>query len=62
LYSSPNLPTDIILKYNLANSKGFSLLQTVNNLQAGAPIPLTFLDVARTIPNKFGISSFIVQD
>jgi hypothetical protein len=62
LYSSPNLPTDITLKYDLANSKGFNLLQAANNLQAGAPALLTFLDAAGTIPDKFSVSGFIVQD
>ncbi|KAL9563959.1 hypothetical protein ACKAV7_011994 [Fusarium commune] len=62
LYSSPNLPTDVTLKYDLANSKGFNLLQAANNRQAGAPAPLTFLDAAGTIPDKFGVSGFMVQD
>ncbi|RKK65702.1 hypothetical protein BFJ69_g16058 [Fusarium oxysporum] len=62
LYSSPNLPTDVTLKYDLANSKGFNLLQAANNPQAGAPAPLTFLDAAGTIPDKFGVSGFMVQD
>jgi hypothetical protein len=62
LYSSPNLPTDVTLKYDLANSKGFNLLQAANNPQAGAPAPLTFLDAAGKIPDKFGVSGFMVQD
>ncbi|KAH7204948.1 hypothetical protein AU210_012374 [Fusarium oxysporum f. sp. radicis-cucumerinum] len=62
LYSSPNLPTDVTLKYDLAKSKGFNLLQAANNPQAGAPAPLTFLDAAGTIPDKFGVSGFMVQD
>ncbi|KAH7019569.1 hypothetical protein EDB80DRAFT_561220 [Ilyonectria destructans] len=62
LYSSPNLPTEVTLKYDLANSKGFNLLQATNNPQAGAPAPLTFLDAAGTIPDKFGVSGFMVQD
>ncbi|KAL9561840.1 hypothetical protein ACKAV7_014102 [Fusarium commune] len=44
------------------NNKGFNLLQAANNLQAGAPAPLTSLDAAGTIPDKFGVSGFIVQD
>ncbi|KAM0425564.1 hypothetical protein ACHAPT_009095 [Fusarium lateritium] len=62
LYSSPNLPEGVTLAYNVANSKGFMLLQPGNNPQAGAPAPLTFLDAAGTIPDKFGVSGFMVQD
>jgi hypothetical protein len=46
----------------LANSAGYQLLQPGNNPQAGAPAPLTFLDVNNTIPDNFGVSGFIVQD
>jgi hypothetical protein len=62
LYSSPNLPTDVTLAYNTANSTGFQLLQPGNNPQKGAPAPLTFLDAAGTIPDHFGVSGFMVQD
>ncbi|KAM5349012.1 hypothetical protein ACJ41O_008835 [Fusarium nematophilum] len=62
LYSSPNLPQDVTLKYDLANSKGFMPLQPGNNPQAGAPAPLTFLDAAGTKPDRFGVSGFVVQD
>lgn len=62
LYSSPNLPTDVTLQYDLADSKGFQPLQSANNPQVGAPAPLTFLDAANTKPDKFGVSGFMVQD
>jgi hypothetical protein len=62
LYSSPNLPTNVTLDYNLAQSTGFDLLQAGNNPQAGAPAPLAFLDAANTMQDMFGVSGFIVQD
>ncbi len=62
LYSSPNLPTNVTLAYNLANSTGYQLLQPLNNPQAGAPAPLTFLDAANTMVDPYGVSGFIVQD
>jgi len=62
LYSSPNLPSNVTLGYNLTDSSGFLPLQTANNPQAGAPAPLTFLDAANTLPDKFGVSGFSVQD
>ncbi len=62
LYSSPNLPTNVTLAYNLANSTGFELLQPANNPQAGALAPLTTLDQAGKLPDKYGVSGFTVQD
>ena len=50
LYSSPNLPTNVTLVYDLSNktglgfSMGYQLLQTGNNPQVGAEAPFTFLD------------------
>lgn len=62
LYSSPNLPSNVTLDYDLYNSTGYDLLQTVNNPQAGAPVPFTYLDVNNTIPDIYGVSGFMVQD
>jgi hypothetical protein len=60
LYSSPNLPTDVTLWYNLTGSVGFQKLGT--NPQAGGSAPLTFRDTAMTIPDPFGVSGFTTQD
>ncbi len=62
LYSSPNLPSNVTLAYDLNNSAGFDLLQAANNPQAGAPVPLTFYDTAGKKPDPHGVSGFIVQD
>jgi len=62
IYSSPNLPTNVTLAYDTANSKGFQLLQPGNNPQAGAPAPLTFLDLNNTMADNYGVSGFAVQD
>lgn len=68
LYSSPNLPTGVTLVYDLKNatglgfSVGYQLLQQMNNPQAGAEAPLTFLDAANTKPDPFGVSGFLSQD
>ncbi|KAK6515758.1 hypothetical protein TWF281_004348 [Arthrobotrys megalospora] len=62
IYSSPNLPAGVNLDYNLALSKGFMPLQATNNPQNGTAAPLTFLDAANTIPDRFGVSGFVVQD
>lgn len=68
LYSSPNLPTDVTLVYDLHNatglglSVGFQTLQPGNNPQAGGGAPLTFLDAANTKPDPFGVSGFLSQD
>ena len=62
LYSSPNLPTNVTLAYDTADSTGFELLQPTNNPQAGALAPLTTLDQAGNLPDKFGVSGFTVQD
>ncbi len=62
LYSSPNLPTNVTLAYDLANSSGFQFLNSSNNPQGGALAPLTFLDAANTKPDKFGVSGFMVID
>jgi hypothetical protein len=62
LYSSPNLPTDVTLKYDLAGSKGFQTLDPGNNPQAGGDAPLTFLDQAGTKVDKFGVSGVVFRD
>ncbi|KAK6503694.1 hypothetical protein TWF481_008698 [Arthrobotrys musiformis] len=62
LYSSPNLPSDVNLAYNLDLSQGFLPLDPKNNPQNGSAAPLTFLDAANTIPDRFGVSGFMVQD
>lgn len=62
LYSSPNLPSNVTLAYDLKKSSGYQLLQTVNNPQAGANVPLTFLDSASTKQDIYGVSGFIVID
>jgi len=64
LYSSPNLPSGVTLSYDLNNNKsiGFAPLQATNNPQAGGLAPLTFLDVANTKVDKFGVSGFITKD
>jgi len=60
LYSSPNLPSDVTLDYNLALSSGFQLLQAANNPQGGAGAPTTVLDNEN--PDPFGVSGFLQQD
>ncbi|KIV99815.1 uncharacterized protein PV09_08619 [Verruconis gallopava] len=45
LYSQFNLPTDVTLEINTAQSVGFDLLQPGNNPQTGAPVPQAFKDV-----------------
>jgi len=62
LYSSPNLPTNVTLDYNLDKSTGFSLLQPANNPQAGGGAPLTFLDANGQKPDPYGVSGFMTQD
>jgi hypothetical protein len=62
LYSSPNLPSNVTLAYNLTGSTGYSLLQTVNNPQPGAPAPFTFSDSANTKVDNDGVSGLIFQD
>jgi hypothetical protein len=62
LYSSPNLPTNVTLAYNLPDSTGFEKLQPTNNPQAGGSAPLTFRDSAFTIPDPYGVSGFMTQD
>lgn len=60
LYSSPNLPTDVTLAYNLSGSVNFEELE--DNPQVGGLAPLTFSDSASTQQDKFGVSGFIAQD
>jgi hypothetical protein len=62
LYSSPNLPTNVTLQYNLGGSTGFDLLLPTNNPQKGCDAPLTFLDIKNTEPDKYGVSGFVVRD
>jgi hypothetical protein len=62
LYSSPNLPSNVTLAYDLLNSTGYELLQPGNNPQAGGAAPLTFLDADNTKVDPFGVSGFISQD
>ncbi len=60
LYSSPNLPANVTLAYDTAQSKGFQLLQPGNNPQAGAPAPITTLDQVGQQPDKYGVSGYMV--
>lgn len=60
LYSSPNLPTDVTLDYDLALSTGFAPLNPANNPQAGGGAPTTVLDNGN--PDPFGVSGFLQQD
>ncbi|KFY81247.1 hypothetical protein V500_11588 [Pseudogymnoascus sp. VKM F-4518 (FW-2643)] len=60
LYSSPNLPTDVTLAYNLSGSVNFAELGA--NPQVGGLAPLTFTDPALTQQDRFGVSGFIAQD
>jgi hypothetical protein len=62
LYSSPNLPSNVTLAYDTANSKGFQLLQPGNNPQPGANAPITTFDVAMTQFDKWGVSGFVSID
>jgi hypothetical protein len=62
LYSSPNLPSNVTLDYDLSKSTGYDLLQSVNNPQPGAPAPFTFSNAANTVTDAYGVSGFIVQD
>jgi hypothetical protein len=62
LYSSPNLPANVTLEYDLAQSTGFDLLLPTNNPQKGCDAPLTFLDSANNQPDKYGVSGFVVRD
>jgi len=62
LYSSPNLPTDVTLAYNLTGSIGFQKLQPQNNPQAGGAAPFTFRDAGMTIKDPYGVSGFMTQD
>ena len=68
LYSSPNLPTNVTLVYDLHNatglglSTGYQLLAPNNNPQAGALAPLTFLNAENTIVDPYGVSGFMTQD
>ena len=60
LYSSPNLPTNVTLDYDLALSSGFQLLQSMNNPQMGGGAPITVLNNGN--PDPFGVSGFLTQD
>jgi len=60
LYSSPNLPSNVTLDYNLALSAGYQLLQVANNPQAGGGAPTTVLDNGK--PDPYGVSGFLMQD
>lgn len=60
IYSSPNLPTDVTLAYNVTGSVNTALLAM--NPQTGGTAPLTFADAALTKPDPFGVSGFITQD
>lgn len=62
LYSSPNLPSNVTLAYDVANSIGIEPLDPANNPQAGAPSPFTFLDVNNTKRDPFGVSGFTAID
>jgi len=60
LYSSPNLPTKVTLKYDTASSTNFATL--LANPQLGGPAPFTFEDAKNTMKDPFGVSGFIAQD
>lgn len=65
IYSSPNLPLNVTLQYDVgagSASTGFQLLQSGNNPQKGCDAPLTFLDTANTQVDKYGVSGFAVRD
>ena len=68
LYSSPNLPADVTLVYDLTNatglgfSAGYQLLQASNNPQAGGGAPVTWLNAANTVKDPYGVSGFLSQD
>lgn len=62
LYSSPNLPTNVTLQYDLGGSTGFQTLSPGNNPQKGCDAPLTFLDMANTQVDNYGVSGFAVRD
>jgi len=62
LYSSPNLPGNVTLKYDLGASTGFDLLMPGNNPQAGGDAPLAFLDQALTKQDRYGVSGFVTRD
>lgn len=62
LYSSPNLPKNVTLQYDLGGSTGFQTLSPGNNPQTGCDAPLTFLDVGNTQVDKYGVSGFAVRD
>jgi hypothetical protein len=60
LYSSPNLPKNVTLDYDLAASSGFGFVGM--NAQPGCDAPLTFLDSGLTQPDKYGVSGFAVRN
>jgi len=60
LYSSPNLPTDVTLAYDIAQSTGTGLVG--QNPQTGGEAPLTFRDAANTMADPYGVSGFLTQD
>ncbi|KAK4078853.1 hypothetical protein PCL_03215 [Purpureocillium lilacinum] len=62
LYSSPNLPSNVTLAYDLANSRGFDPLADDNNPQKGGESPFTFLDSDNKKRDRFGVSGFTAQD
>ncbi|KAJ6438960.1 modin [Purpureocillium lavendulum] len=62
LYSSPNLPSNVTLDYDLTQSSGFEPLDPDENPQVGGESPLTFLDPEGTKPDEFGVSGFTAQD
>lgn len=60
LYSSPNLPTDVTLAYDINKSVGTGLVG--QNPQAGGAAPFTFRDANNTILDPYGVSGFMTQD
>jgi hypothetical protein len=62
LYSSPNLPLNVTLQYDLGGSSGEMPIGQGNNPQKGCDAPLTFLDAASTKVDKYGVSGFAVRD
>jgi hypothetical protein len=62
LYSSPNLPSSVTIKFDVADSTSILPLQPTNNPQKGGTAPLTFLDNANTKPDPYGVSGFVAVD
>jgi hypothetical protein len=63
LYSSPNLPSGVTLKYDLDHSSGFEFIDRAkNNPQVGGPSPFTYWDEHMEKRDPFGVSGFTAVD